>query len=149
MEAASLLLLENEFNPPSKLRSFASTSPHDKGHQTSRPEAAKAPAGAGLLTSLRSTAEPGGLTLHLTGIPVPRLETRTGSGYLASPLAGPWSSPAPLQCQRHSGHLISSPRRADSKEKLCWHKCTEPLPCSEGRRLQTTFCWSCHRRRQL
>lgn len=33
-------------------------------------------------------------------------------GYLAGPWGGPWSSQAPLRCQRHSGHSASFPRRA-------------------------------------
>lgn len=33
-------------------------------------------------------------------------------GYLAGPWGGPWSSRAPRQCRRRSGHSASSPRRA-------------------------------------
>lgn len=44
------------------------------------------------------------------------------SHYLVNLLEGPSFSPAPPQCQKHSVHLTSSPRRADIKESVYWHK---------------------------
>lgn len=37
------------------------------------------------------------------------------AGHLADPWGGPWSSPAPLRCQRHSGRSASSPRKAATR----------------------------------
>lgn len=58
----------------------------------------------------------------LTGIKTPPLELRADSDYLVNLLEGPLFSPAPPQCQKHSVHLISSPRRADIKESVYWYK---------------------------
>jgi len=77
-------------------------------------------------------------------------EWRADSDYLVNLLGGPSFSPAPLQCQKHSVHLISSPRRADIKESVYWHKTEMELTTTqstclllkEGRKLlRTILCW--------
>lgn len=91
----------------------------------------------------------------LIGIKMPPLELRADSDYLVNLLEGPLFSPAPLQCQKHSVHLISSPRRADIKESVYWHKTEMELTTTQstcllskgGRtQLQTILYWIYYRR---
>lgn len=92
----------------------------------------------------------------LISIKTPPPGLRADSNYLVNLLEGPLFSPAPLQCQKHSVHLISSPRRANSKESVYWRKTEKqnwqlhkaPAYCQKKRRmlLQTIWYWIYGRR---